>query len=59
MRTLRILEHVIIENVPCYKCKKCNEVFYPIFVVKKIEEIFEQIGNLTSKIFIFDYTNAM
>lgn len=50
--------YVIIENVPCYKCEKCGEVFYLISVAKKIEKILEQIVNVTSKIFIFDYSKA-
>lgn len=50
--------YVIIENVPCYKCEKCGEVFYPASVVEKIESVLEHVGTIVSKIFIFDYTNA-
>mgnify|MGYP002768409132 FL=1 len=50
--------YVIIENVPCYKCEKCGEVFYPASVAEKIESILERVGTIASKIFIFDYTNA-
>ena len=50
--------YVIIENVPCYKCEKCGEVFYPASVAEKIESILERVGTIASKIYIFDYTNA-
>lgn len=29
--------YVIIENVPCYKCEKCGEVFYPASVAEKLK----------------------
>ena len=43
--------YVIIENVPCYKCKQCGEVYYRASVLEKIE-------NIASKIFIMDYNQA-
>ena len=49
---------IIIKNVPCYKCEKCGEVFFPASVAEKIESILERVGTIASKIFIFDYTNA-
>lgn len=50
--------YVIIENVPCYKCEKCGEVFYTLSVSEKIEEILERVKKVTSKILICDYANA-
>ena len=29
--------YVIIENVPCYKCEKCGEVFYTASVAERLE----------------------
>ena len=50
--------YVIIENVPCYKCKQCGEVVYSASVMEKIEDILEKVRNIASKIFILDYTKA-
>lgn len=50
--------YVIIENVPCYKCKKCGEVFYTASVSERIEEILDRVGEIASKIFILEYTEA-
>lgn len=50
--------YVIIENVPCYKCKQCGEVYYKASVLEKIDMLLEKIENVASKIFIMDYNQA-
>lgn len=50
--------YVIIENVPCYKCPQCGEVFYKSSVIEKIDEIIDKLENITSKVFIVDYKEA-
>lgn len=50
--------YVIIENVPCYKCKQCGEVYYRASVLEKIDSLLEKIENIASKIFIMDYNQA-
>lgn len=50
--------YVIIENVPCFKCKQCGEVYYKASVLEKIDDILEKIENIASKIFIMDYSQA-
>ena len=50
--------YVIIENVPCYKCKQCGEVYYKASVLEKIDVLLEKIENVASKIFIMDYNQA-
>jgi len=50
--------YVIIENVPCRKCTQCGETVYSTSVIEKIDEMLEQIQNISSKIFIMDYTRA-
>lgn len=50
--------YVIIENVPCYKCPQCGEVYYKASVLEKIEELLEKLENIASKIFIVDYMQA-
>lgn len=50
--------YIIIENVPCLKCEQCGEVFYKTSVLENIDNIIEKIENISSKIFIMDYTTA-
>jgi YgiT-type zinc finger domain-containing protein len=50
--------YVIIENVPCYKCSQCGEIFYKASVLEKIDGIMERLENVASKIFILDYANV-
>ncbi len=50
--------YVIIENVPCYKCKQCGEVYYKSSVLEKIDLLLEKIEDVASKIFIMDYNQA-
>ena len=50
--------YVIIENVPCFKCLQCGEVVYSMSVMETIDEILGKVENVTSKIFIMDYSKA-
>lgn len=50
--------YVIIENVPCMKCGQCGEVHYAASVLERIDDILEEIENISSKIFIIDYKTA-
>ena len=50
--------YVIIENVPCYRCKQCGEVYYKTSVIEKIDDLLEKLEHIASKIFIMDYSQA-
>jgi len=50
--------YLVIENIPCYKCEECNEIFYSGDVVLKIEEITKKVRQLAPKITIIDYQKA-
>ena len=50
--------YVIIENVSCFKCLQCGEGIYPMSVMETIDEILGKVDNVTSKIFIVDYSKA-
>lgn len=54
------LEHcyVIIENVPCYQCPQCGEIFYKASTLEKIDEMLERLEKIASKIFIMDFSQA-
>lgn len=46
---------VIVRNVPCYKCKECNEVIYTGDVVQHLEKIIEMAKKMMQEISIVDY----
>ena len=46
---------VIVRNVPCYKCKECNEVTYTLDVVKHLEEIISAAKKMLQEVSIIDY----
>ena len=50
--------YVIIENVPCLKCRQCGEEFLTAEVAEKIDDIFDGLEKIASKIFILDYVTA-
>lgn len=49
---------VIIRNVPCYKCRECNEVIYTADVVQQLEKIVEMAKNLMQEVSIIDYAKV-
>lgn len=49
---------IIVRNVPCYKCRECNEVTYTGDVVKKLEEIVRMAKSYMNGISIIDYSKA-
>ena len=50
--------YLIIENVPCFKCAQCGEVFFSMSVVEKLEDLITAYKKVQSKIFIVDYQKA-
>lgn len=50
--------YVIIENVPCYICPQCGEIFYKASVLEKVDEVLDGLADVASKIFIVDYAQA-
>ena len=50
--------YVIIEHVPCKKCKQCGEEFYTASVMERIDDILDKVEKIASKIFIMDYQTA-
>lgn len=49
---------LVIRNIPCYKCEKCDEIFYTGDVVLKLEEITEKVKQLEQEVTILDYQKA-
>ena len=50
--------YLIIENVPCFKCKQCGEIIFSMSVLEKIEDLIAGYEKIASKIFIIDYRQA-
>ena len=49
---------VIVRNVPCYKCKECNEVIYTADVVQKLEKIIDVAKKLMQEISVIDFSKV-
>ena len=49
---------LVIRNIPCYKCGKCDEIFYTGDVVQKVESIIVDAEQLMQGIRVIDFTDA-
>ena len=49
---------VIVRNVPCYKCKECNEVIYTADVVQKLEKIIDVAKKLMQENSVIDFSKV-
>lgn len=50
--------YLIIENVPCFKCKQCGESVFSMSVIEKIEGLVAAYEKNTNKISVIDYSKA-
>ena len=46
---------IIVRNVPCFKCKECDEEFYTAETIKKLESIVESVKQSLQEIAIIDF----
>ena len=46
---------IIIRNVPCLKCKECNEEYYTAETITKLESIVEGVKKSLQEIAIIDF----
>ena len=49
---------LVIRNIPCYKCKECDEILYTGDVVQKLEEISNRVKQMMQEITIIDYAKT-
>ena len=49
---------IIVRNVPCYKCKECNEIIYTADVVQHLENITESAKQMMQDISVIDYAKV-
>jgi len=50
---------IIVRNVPCHKCRECNEIIYTGDVIKRVEKIVERAKSAMNDIAIIDYNNKV
>ena len=50
---------LVIRNIPCYKCKECDEVFYTGDVVEQLERITERVREYIQEVTVIDYMKAV
>ena len=49
---------IIIRNVPCYKCTKCDEIYYDGTTIRNLERITELVKSIENEITIIDYKKS-
>ena len=49
---------ILIKSIPCYKCRKCGNLFYSDDVSKNLENITNSIKRLNLELAILDYKKA-
>lgn len=49
---------IIVRNVPCWKCTRCNETIYTADVLKRLEEINKSASMIPQEVSILDYKKA-
>lgn len=48
----------VIKNVPCHKCTQCGEVVYNAVVVRRLEQITDQLENALTEVAIVNFSAA-
>ncbi len=49
---------VIVRNVPCYKCRECNEIIYTGDIIERLERIIASAKKLMQDISVIDFSRA-
>ena len=49
---------LVIRNIPCYKCKVCDEIHFTGDVVKRLEEIISYAKQHIQEISVVNFENA-
>ena len=49
---------LVIRNIPCYKCRECDEVFYTGDIVQQLEKIKEEAETHLRELTIIDFKKA-
>ena len=49
---------LIVRNIPCYKCRECDEIFYTGDVVEQLEVITAEVKKQSRELTIIDFSKA-
>ena len=49
---------LIVRNIPCYKCRRCDEIFYTGDIVEQLERLTKDAAEHSRELTIIDYTRA-
>lgn len=49
---------LVIRNIPCHKCRECDEVLYTGDIVEQLERITENAKKLMQEFVVVDYAKA-
>ena len=49
---------LVIRNIPCYKCRECDEILYTGDVVQQLEQITATAKQFAQELMVVDYTRA-
>lgn len=49
---------LVIRNIPCYKCRECDEILYTGDVVQQLEQLIATAKKMAQELMVVDYTRA-
>ena len=49
---------LVIRNIPCYKCRECDEILYTGDVVQQLEQLIATTKQLAQELMVVDYNRA-
>ena len=49
---------LVIRNIPCYKCRECDDIFYTGDIVEQLEKITENARANQGILTVVEYTDA-
>ena len=49
---------LVIRNIPCYKCRECDEILYTGDVVQQLEQLIATANQLAQDLMVVDYSQA-
>lgn len=49
---------IIVKNVPCMKCSQCGEVSFSGAVVRRLEQIVDELKNVLTEVAVVNYSKS-
>ena len=48
----------VVRNIPCFKCRECDEILYTGDVVQQLEQMIATAKRLAQQLMVVDYAQA-